>query len=81
MVCHSFEFTGAALALHSTNSQEFTTTVSVDGWIRGQPTEIIMQQIELEKEKPTGGIINDSASESFTRFCGVVCCWLRIHRR
>ena len=49
----SFEFTGAALALHSTNSQEFTTTVSVDGWIRGQPTEIIMQQIELEKEKPS----------------------------
>lgn len=47
----SFEFTGAALALHSTNSQEFTTTVSVDGWIRGQPTEIIIQQINLEKEE------------------------------
>jgi hypothetical protein len=49
----SFEFTGAALAIHSPNSQEFTTTVSVDGWIRGQPTEIIMQQIEVEKEKPS----------------------------
>ncbi len=49
----SFEFTGAALALHSASSQEFTTTVSVDGWIRGQPTEIIMQQIELEKEEPS----------------------------
>jgi len=49
----SFEFTGAALALHSTNSQEFTTTVSVDGWIRGQPTEIVMQKIELEKEEPS----------------------------
>ena len=49
----SFEFTGAALALHSPNSQEFTATVSVDGWIRGQPTEIIMQQIELEKEEPS----------------------------
>ena len=47
----SFEFTGAALALHSTNSQEFTTTVSVDGWIRGQPTEVIMQKIELEKKE------------------------------
>jgi hypothetical protein len=46
----SFEFTGAALALHSSNSKEFTTTVSVDGWIRGQPTEIIMQQMELKKE-------------------------------
>lgn len=31
----SFEFTGAALALHSSNSKEFTATVSVDGWIRG----------------------------------------------
>ncbi|MGV7225493.1 MAG: DUF7482 domain-containing protein [Nitrosopumilus sp.] len=49
----SFEFTGAALALHSPNSKEFTTTVSVDGWIRGQPTEVIMQKIELEKEKPS----------------------------
>jgi hypothetical protein len=49
----SFEFTGAALALHSPNSKEFTTTVSVDGWIRGQPTEVIMQKIELEKEEPS----------------------------
>ncbi len=49
----SFEFTGAALALHSSNSQEFTSTVSVDGWIRGQPTEIIMQQIEYEKQEPS----------------------------
>ena len=49
----SFEFTGAALALHSPSSKEFTTTVSVDGWIRGQPTEVIMQKIELEKQEPT----------------------------
>ena len=49
----SFEFTGAALALHSSNSKEFTVTVSVDGWIRGQPTEVIMQKIELEKEDPS----------------------------
>ncbi|MCV0393357.1 MAG: hypothetical protein K5790_08745 [Nitrosopumilus sp.] len=49
----SFEFTGAALALHSSNSKEFTATVSVDGWIRGQPTEVIMQKIELEKEEPS----------------------------
>lgn len=46
----SFEFTGAALALHSFNSKEFTVTVSVDGWIRGQPTEVIMQKIQVEKE-------------------------------
>ena len=47
----SFEFTGAALALHSPSSQEFTATVSVDGWIRGQPTEIILQQMEHSQEK------------------------------
>ena len=49
----SFEFTGSALGLHSPNSKPFTSTVSVDGWIRGQPTEVIMQKIELEKEEPT----------------------------
>lgn len=49
----SFEFTGAALALHSPTPKEFTSTVSVDGWIRGQPTEVIMQKIELEKEEPS----------------------------
>jgi len=48
----SLEFTGAALALHSNNSKEFTTTVSVDGWIRGQPTEITMQKIEVQKNPP-----------------------------
>jgi len=46
----SFEFTGAALALHSSNSKEFTATVSVDGWIRGQPTDVIMQKIQVEKD-------------------------------
>lgn len=49
----SFEFTGAALALHTSNSHEFTATVSVDGWIRGQPTEVIMQKIELQPEEPS----------------------------
>ncbi|KKL78010.1 hypothetical protein LCGC14_2029130, partial [marine sediment metagenome] len=50
----SFEFTGAALALHTTNTEPFSATVSVDGWIRGQPTEVIMQKIEAEKEaEPT----------------------------
>ncbi|MGD8299217.1 MAG: hypothetical protein PVG43_00300 [Nitrosopumilaceae archaeon] len=49
---NSFEFTGAALALHSPNSK-FTATVSVDGWIRGQPTEVLLQQIEYEKQEPS----------------------------
>ena len=46
---NSFDFTGVALALHSSNSKEFTATVSVDGWIRGQPTEVTMQKIEIQK--------------------------------
>ena len=48
----SFEFTGAALALHTADSSEFTATVSVDGWIRGQPTEVIMQTIQVEADDP-----------------------------
>ena len=48
----SVEFTGAALGLHSKESKEFTATVSVDGWTRGQPTEIILQTLELKKEEP-----------------------------
>ncbi|MFQ5572888.1 MAG: hypothetical protein ACE5EJ_01410 [Nitrosopumilaceae archaeon] len=48
----SIEFTGSALALHS-DSSKFTATVSVDGWIRGQPTEIVLQQLEPEKEEPS----------------------------
>jgi len=49
----SIEFTGAGVALHSTNSKEFTTTVSVDGWIRGQPTQILEQKLEFQKEDPS----------------------------
>lgn len=49
----TIEFTGAALALHSKQSSPFTSTVSVDGWIRGQPTEIIMQKLEIQKEEPS----------------------------
>ncbi|HET8719703.1 MAG TPA: hypothetical protein VFM64_01765, partial [Candidatus Nitrosotenuis sp.] len=44
----SFDFTGAAIAFRAKNA--FTVTVSVDGWIRGQPTEIIEQKFE-PKEK------------------------------
>ena len=49
----SIEFTGAGVALHSTNSKEFTTTVSVDGWIRGQPTQVLEQKFEFQKEEPS----------------------------
>lgn len=49
----SFEFTGSALALHSTDSKKFTSTVSIDGWIRGLPIDIISQKTEFEKKEPT----------------------------
>lgn len=48
----SVEFTGAALALYSAGSEPFTATVSTDGWTRGQPTEIVMQRLEIEREEP-----------------------------
>lgn len=44
----SFDFTGAALAVRSKNP--FTVTASVDGWIRGQPVELVIQKFEI-KEK------------------------------
>lgn len=40
----SVEFTGAALGFRSAGP--FTVTVSVDGWIRGQPTEVMVQTFE-----------------------------------
>jgi len=49
----TIEFTGAALGLHSMKSNQFTATVSADGWIRGQPTEVIMQKLEIQKDEPT----------------------------
>ena len=49
----TIEFTGAALGLHSMKSNQFTATVSVDGWIRGQPVEVIMQKLEIQKEEPS----------------------------
>ncbi|MDX1440879.1 MAG: hypothetical protein R3237_00275 [Nitrosopumilaceae archaeon] len=57
---NSFEFTGAALALHSPNSKEFTATVSVDGWIRGQPTELVFQQLEIKREEPTLSLLKSN---------------------
>lgn len=42
----SYEFTGAALALHTKNTNKFTTTVSLDGWIRGQTPELMEKKEE-----------------------------------
>ena len=48
----SFEFTGAALALHSQDNKPFTATASIDGWAKGQAPEIILQRLEVNDESP-----------------------------
>lgn len=42
----SVEFTGAAVALYG--KDQFAATVSVDGWVRGEPTPVVMQTISVE---------------------------------
>jgi hypothetical protein len=66
----SFEFTGAALALHSSNSR-FTATVSVDGWIRGQPTEVLLQQIEYAKQEPSFSLSKTNVPASLPMHKGI----------
>ena len=43
----TLEFTGSALGFQS--DDPFTVTVSVDGWVRGQPTEVIMQTLDIKE--------------------------------
>ncbi|MGQ0605438.1 MAG: DUF7482 domain-containing protein [Candidatus Nitrosotenuis sp.] len=45
----TFDFTGAAIAFRSKNP--FVVTASVDGWIRGQPIEIIAQTYEIREKE------------------------------
>ncbi len=48
------DFTGAAVALYST--QEFVATMSVDAWVRGEPTPVAMQTIKSDispKKEPS----------------------------
>jgi hypothetical protein len=47
-VGRSFEFTGAALAFRS--KVPFVVTASVDGWIRGQPTDLVLQKLEIREK-------------------------------
>ena len=49
----SYEFTGAALALHTKNTNKFTATVSVDGWIRGQTPELMEKKEETTIFEPS----------------------------
>ncbi|MGI0065356.1 MAG: DUF7482 domain-containing protein, partial [Nitrosotalea sp.] len=41
----SMNFAGSAIGLHSTNSSQFTATVSVDGWIRVTTPDVIQATI------------------------------------
>lgn len=47
----SLEFTGAALGLYSETPDEFAATVTVDGWIRGQPAEVVVEIMTGEAER------------------------------
>lgn len=47
----SFDFTGAALGFRS--KTPFTITASVDGWIRGEPTQITVQKVEPKPQSFT----------------------------
>jgi hypothetical protein len=44
----SLDFTGAALGFRS--KVPFTVTASVDGWIRGEPTQIVVQNVESKPQ-------------------------------
>jgi hypothetical protein len=49
----SLDFTGSAIGLHSTNSSQFTATVSVDGWIRAINPQVIQSTTALPTENYT----------------------------
>ena len=47
----SAEFTGAAVALYSASGR-FTATATLDGWVRGLPTEIVVQPTPADAGPP-----------------------------
>lgn len=65
----SFEYTGAALALH-TGGEEFVATVSVDGWIRGEPTEITLQNPVAEEAEPSVSLARASVPATIPLHAG-----------
>ena len=48
----SLSFAGAAVAIHSSNPEEFVVTASVDAFARGKPAEIAIQKIDIVREPP-----------------------------
>ena len=49
----SLDFTGSAIGFHSTNSSQFTATVSVDGWIRVTNPQVIQTTVTPPAENYT----------------------------
>ena len=47
----SAEFTGAAVALYSTAGR-FAATATLDGWVRGPPTEVVMRTVTVDAGPP-----------------------------
>ncbi len=46
----TLDFAGSAIGLHSTNSSQFTATISVDGWIRGITPEFLQNNTRIISE-------------------------------
>lgn len=47
----SAEFTGAAVALYSAAGR-FAATATLDGWVRGPPTEVVMRTVQVDAGPP-----------------------------
>ncbi len=43
----TLDFAGSAIGIHSTNSSQFTATISVDGWIRGAMPELFQNATKM----------------------------------
>jgi hypothetical protein len=56
----SLDFTGSAIGLHSTNSSQFTATVSVDGWIRVTTPDIIQTATAPTVENSTAKFVKST---------------------
>ncbi len=63
------EYAGAGLMLH-TRGDEFAATVTVDGWIRGQPTEIVLQNPVQEEPVPTLSLARASVPATLPMHAG-----------
>jgi hypothetical protein len=68
----SLDFTGSAIGLHSTNSSQFTATVSVDGWIRVTTPEVIQATTTPPAENSTIKLPQSTIPVSIPMHQGIV---------